>query len=582
VDGTFVALFPATLVAKGDVGNASTLYAIDLAPGTSRADLRAELGRLGGTPLTLKPPEIVPEQLRTAVRIQGIGYAVFAGIAALTTAIVVGQLLSRQYRLDESERVVLRSLGFTRGQLAAEPLARAAPPLLFGALLAVPIAYLASGVFPRGLAKDVEAQPGLLVQPLVLFPAATAFVVAVVVVVTISTIVGGVARPALRRVPWVDRVAPKVSNVPAGLGLRFAFSRTSARDRSVVAPLVGLGLVAVLLLGALTFGDNLRTLIDDPQIWGTNYDAVVGQGGAVDAKRLSSLIDGGGIADDVDAVSLYGSGTAQAEDVSLQLVVVQQLKGDLGPVVLSGRLPAGAGQIALGRVAARHLHVDVGDSIVVQGEKAKRRLEITGLVIPNTAGGIELDGDGGSVDPAAAAALGVQPETSVAVVRFVPGAPANTPARVARATASQGIGGESAPSVITNLDRVRSIPFLVGLLAAVLAIATLGHQAVMGVRRRRPDLAVLRALGLPRRKLGSIVHWQVTLAVLAVLVVAVPVGVALGSVLYRTFPDQMGAVTTTEVPWASIAAASVGLLVLANLIVIVPGRRAGRARMRAD
>jgi predicted lysophospholipase L1 biosynthesis ABC-type transport system permease subunit len=99
----------------------------------------------------------------------------------------------------------------------------------------------------------------------------------------------------------------------------------------------------------------------------------------------------------------------------------------------------------------------------------------------------------------------------------------------------------------------------------------------MGVRRRRPDLAVLRALGLPRRRLGSIVHWQVTFAVVAVLVVAVPLGVALGTVLYRTFPDQMGAATTTEVPWATIAAAAAGLLVLANLIVVVPGRRAARA-----
>ena len=320
---------------------------IDLAPGTSRSELRAELAGLGGTPFKVSPPDIVPEQLRTAVRIQGIGYAVFAAIAALTTSIVVGQLLSRQYRLDEADRVVLRSLGYTPAQLVVEPLARAAPPLLVGTLLALPIAYLASGVFPRGSRRTWRRSPASSCNRSCCSPPRIAFVFAVVVVVTVSTIAGGVARPALRRVPWVDGVAPNVANVAAGLGLRFAFSRTSARDRSVVAPLVGFGLVAVLLLGALTFGDNLRTLIDDPQLWGTNYDAVVGQGGAVDAKRLSSLIDGGGIADDIDAVSLYGSGTAQAEDVSLQLVVVQQLKGDLGPMVLSGRLPAGAGQIAL-------------------------------------------------------------------------------------------------------------------------------------------------------------------------------------------------------------------------------------------
>ena len=557
VDGTFVALFPATLVTEGDVGNASTLYAIDLAPGVSRSQLRAELGALGGTPFKVTPPDIVPEQLRTAVRIQGFGYAVFAAIAALTTSIVVGQLLSRQYRLDETDRVVLRSLGYTRAQLVAEPLARAAPPLLVGTLIALPIAYVASGLFPRGLAKDVEAQAGLLVQPFVLFPAAVAFVLAVVLVVTLSTVAGGVARPRSDGCRGSTRWHRGSPTCPPGS----ACGSPSPAPRPVTDPSSRPSRPRPRRRPPARRADLRR---QPPQAHrratalGDELRRGGGPGRCGRREAAGSLIDGGGIADDVDAVSLYGTGSAGAGDVTLEVIVVQQLKGDLGPVVLQAGSPAAPARSRSERVAARHLQVEVGDAILVRGEKARRRLEITGLVIPNTSGGIELDSDGAAVDPAAAAALGIQPETSVAVVRFAPGAPASTRARLARATGSQGTGGEEKPSVITNLDRVRSIPFLVGLLAAVLAIATLGHQAVMGVRRRRADLAVLRALGLPRRKLGSIVHWQVSLAVVAVLVVAVPVGVALGTALYRSFPDQMGAITTTEVPWAAIAAAAGG------------------------
>ena len=574
-DGSNIALFPPSLLKDGDVGNASTLYAIDLDPGTSLADLRSSLSRLGGSPFTVQEPEIIPKEFRTAVKAQGTGYVVFAAIAALASIVVVGQLLSRQFRLDGEERTVLRSLGFTRIQLVAEPLARSAVPLVAGVLVAVPIAYLASGLFPRGFVKAVEPHSGLLLQPAVLLLVAVAFALGTLVVVWIASLASGVDRAMLRRTSWIDRLSPQLRNVPAGLGVRFAFAKTSSRDRSVVAPLVGLSLITVLLLGALTFGDNLRTLIDRRSRWGINYDMSVGQGGTVDPARLDPLIKGSDLAADVDAVTIYGSSSVSAGDLTLQLIVLRSLKGQLGPEVLSGRLPSGPEEIALGRVAARHLHVGVGDTLDLE-TKGGRRMRVVGTIIPTSSGGIELNQDAAAVDEQGGAALGAEYDTSVAAIRLAPGAPADTAARVRKATGSDLRGGEDPPAAITNLDRVRGIPFLVAGLAAVLAFATLGHQVFMAARRRRPDLAVLRALGVSGRGLGAIVHWQASLTILAVLVVSVPLGAALGSVVYRTFPDQMGAATTTALPWGTLALAGAGMLVLANLIVVVPARQVSR------
>jgi putative ABC transport system permease protein len=303
----------------------------------------------------------------------------------------------------------------------------------------------------------------------------------------------------------------------------------------------------------------------------------VGAGGAVEPKRLAPLLDeNSALGRTVDAVTIYGSSSVDAGDVTLALIVMQPLKGSLGPTVLSGRLPNGPSEIALGRVAARHLHAGVGDDVAVRTERGRRHLAVSGIVIPSSSGGIELNQDAGAIDQPAATSLGVESDTSVAAVRLAPDAPADARARIAKALGLEDSGVESRPGAILNLERVRGIPALVALLVAVLAIATLGHQVVTAVRRRSPDLAVLRALGVSRRGLGRIVHWQASLTILAVLVVGVPLGVALGSIVYRPFPDRIGAALTTEIPWWQIAAVGAGLLVLGNIIVAIPARRARR------
>jgi hypothetical protein len=68
--------------------------------------------------------------------------------------------------------------------------------------------------------------------------------------------------------PHAERLSPRPriyadANVPAGLGLRFAFGRTSARDRSVVAPLVGLGLMVAHDLSDYFGGRALKAIYND-------------------------------------------------------------------------------------------------------------------------------------------------------------------------------------------------------------------------------------------------------------------------------------------------------------------------------
>ena len=62
----------------------------------------------------------------------------------------------------------------------------------------------------------------------------------------------------------------------------------------------------------------------------------------------------------------------------------------------------------------------------------------------------------------------------------------------------------------------------------MLAVATMTHVLLTSARRRRRDLAMLKALGLVRRQVLGVVEWQaVTLAATALLF-GVPLGLLAG------------------------------------------------------
>ena len=86
--------------------------------------------------------------------------------------------------------------------------------------------------------------------------------------------------------------------------------------------------------------------------------------------------------------------------------------------------------------------------------------------------------------------------------------------------------------------RIEDLPLALGAFFALLASATVAHALVTTVRRRRHDLAVLRAIGFTRRQTRGAIAWQSTLLAVAGLVVGVPVGIAVGRIAWRWLADD--------------------------------------------
>lgn len=113
---------------------------------------------------------------------------------------------------------------------------------------------------------------------------------------------------------------------------------------------------------------------------------------------------------------------------------------------------------------------------------------------------------------------------------------------------------------------------------ALLAVGTLVHVLVTGVRRRRRDLAMLKALGLVRRQVLGVVEWQAVALAATALLFGVPLGILAGRLSWAVFAASAGVSPAASVPVPLVLATIPVTVALAVLIAAWPGRAAARVR----
>lgn len=93
------------------------------------------------------------------------------------------------------------------------------------------------------------------------------------------------------------------------------------------------------------------------------------------------------------------------------------------------------------------------------------------------------------------------------------------------------------PSRLAEIGELRGVTVALGAFLALVAVGAVGHTLVTSVRRRGPDVAVLRAVGMTRWQARGVVATQASVLALVGLVFGVPLGVALGRVLWGVVAD---------------------------------------------
>ncbi len=140
------------------------------------------------------------------------------------------------------------------------------------------------------------------------------------------------------------------------------------------------------------------------------------------------------------------------------------------------------------------------------------------------------------------------------------------------------VTADQRPSDIKDYTGIRDTPLVLGAVLGLLAVGTLAHVLLTGVRRRRRDLSVLKTLGLLGSQMIRVVCWQASALAAVALAVGLPLGVLAGRWSWALFAGSVGVGGQADVPVALIVAAIPATLLLASLIAAGPGWAAARIR----
>jgi hypothetical protein len=555
---------------------------------------RADLARVTGQPNidVWNNREFFGGAIVRITRYEAACLLAFALAALVAALFLIGQSVARYTSATVTDLQVLQAVGMTPRQAVASA---TAPPLLAataGATLGVVAAIVASRWMPIGAASYTEPHPGVDADWLIL---GAGWLLAPVLVAAGSAAAAALALTARRRQAAPRRSAVAAAAAAAGLGVpvvvgaRFALEPGRGRAAVPVRPAL-LGAVAGVLgvLAAFTFSAGVSDAAANPARFGQTWqlDTFLGLSGQ-DFGPVGQVLRTVASDPDVTGVDDARIGGAQSGQVSVESFTYDAVAGKQVPTVLTdGRMPSAPDEIVLAPTTASQMHAVTGSVVRLAGAAAPRALTVTGIGFVPAGPHNEYD-DGAWLTPAGYDRLFRGAHYAfkfhLAAVALRPGADAQAVAHRLTAKAAAIKGGQNfsfevtpPPPILQAVKDVAALPLALSAFLAVLAVGAVGHALSIAVRRRRHELAVLRALGLTRRQTRLVIGTQATLLAVIGLAFGIPLGIALGRTLWHA------AANTTPLaynpPWALLALlliAPVALLAV-NLLAAWPARRAAR------
>jgi len=572
---------------------------VRLRGGTADVDrLRADVARLTGRDdLDVQDLSEQYADRQHSIDFEARSLAALGIAAAVASLVLVGQTILRQVAGARDQLQTASALGMTRAQSVA---AAATGPLLAGTagtVLAIGGAVLGSRFFPIGTASQLEPEPGIRLDPVVLACGA----LVTLILVGLAAAAGAVAASRSPRQRAANRgsvLATWISGsglpLPVVVGSRLALEPgrgpVAVPVRStLLASVAGvLGLVAVTVVGS-----GVSEAVEQPERFGQTFHA----GGFTGFGGFEFVPTGdvaAALAADDRVVGIASPRVAVATDASgassVTLFSQEESALPVPPVVLTGRAPESAGEVLLAPSSAADLNVTVGDQVSMKGTEGDADLRVVGTGLMTEGPNNRFD-EGGWVTSTDFDRLFTEFDFALLLVRLTPAAAEDPDINEELTAVVLGAlpqehaesGFELGPAgnglLVEQLRQVRALPLALGIFLALLACGALGHALLTGIRRRARDLATLRALGMTPAQTRSAVRVQSLVVAAVGIVLGIPLGLALGRTVWRSVASYT---PLQHVPpgvlWAVLAIIPAAALV-AVLLAWWPARRAGRSRV---
>jgi putative ABC transport system permease protein len=578
-----------------------------LAADLQRQEQRATHNNVSAPTFSVNRSDVIRGQVQQAIRPEAVALSVFGAIAAVAMLVLVIQGLAQMVGRSAPDISVLRALGATRGQAALAAALPGVIPVLGGAALAVAGAVAISPLAPVGPVRRFDPARGIRADWLVL--GAGAAVLCLALLGLLAVLAFRSVRPRESRTgagsSAVARAAA-AAGLPAAavVGTRNAFEPgAGARAVPVRSALLGSIAAVTAVVTAVVFSASLGGLSTHPARYGWNWDLVIQAEsgyGSFAPGVMKKLIR------DEPAVAGWSEFAFAQLPMNGRVVPALGLRRQLGsvqPPTTSGHALSGPGQIELGTVTLRQLGKKVGDRIRIGIPPFEQTVVITGTVTLPSFGVGAADhpslGRGAMIGEdtllAAVGQGGGRPPTSQSVPVFssavaidlTPGTTGAQRARLVSRIVSANPDGtpdgsyelhQARASAIVNTEQMGGQPLALAVGLAAAALLSLALTVLSLVRRRRRELALLKALGMTRRQVRGVIAWQTTLTLLIAVGVGGPLGIACGRLAWHAFAGSLGVVPIVEVPVPALILGLAALVLAGNLLAALPAAVAARTR----
>jgi len=527
-------------------------------------------------------------KIRNVTSIERDGLLLFALTALLGGGVLVGQALVRAVTASGADAETWRAMGADRPLAVRGMLLPSLLTAAVAAVMAVAVAIALSPRFPIGVARRYDLDIGLHIDGLV-FGLAVLVLVATIVGIAVAAAWWRVTRGEATR-PVTSRAARFATNAglpPAMLiGSRLAVEPGRGRRAVPVrSALIG-AIVGVLgVVGCFTFRAGIADAASNPKRSGVVWEYEVASGSPPIAAHDSATIAGDPAVG--AALRALWSRAVPIKGVATPTFGITTLRGRMPLVVLSGHAPRTASELAVAPSTQRSLKLHVGDRVTV-GKAPGRTMHVVGIALLPSSSHTGYDESGWMTLAGLRAAVGTdavrkRPDDfeDYLLLRWRPGADvAAAERRISKFAGSHDYFSQRAtlPTSVVDLGHLGSVPLVLAVFFALLAAATVAHALVTTVRRRRFDLAVLRSMGFTRRQSRLAIAWQATLLAVIGLLVGVPLGLALGRVLWRWVADEYPVAYVPPIAVLAVLVIIPVALLIAQALAAGPAHAATRIR----
>lgn len=521
------------------------------------------------------------KQVGASTRAVTIGLAVFAATAALAALVACGQALNRKVAQMGADQPTLRAIGLTRPRRILASILVVLPAATGGVLLAILLAVVASPLLPMGTARQAEPNPGVDIDAVVLGIGALILFAALLVVSAASAwrttashgrvgahLVGS-ARPHTSIGRFLRRGSSPAVQLGVAMALEPGVGRTAVPVRSAIAGAAAgvAGIVAVV-----TFAASLDTLLDTPARYGWNW-TLSPDIGDEDTASISE------IPDIKDIGRLLHRQVIVGGEQMLGIAVAPE-RGSPSLTVLHGRMPRSPDEVAVGPKLADRMTVHIGDAIRVADSSpaGTREMRVVGEVLFPTFDDNSFN-DGVAVRPEVIDELAVSDGFSAVVMTFDDGISLDDAVERVGATAPDSVSFYTRPSPppdVANLKQVRSLPTALAVFLGALALAAVAHALASSVRRRRRDIAIVRAFGFVARDVRRTITTQAGTLMAFGLLAGIPLGLVAGRVAWQLLASSIGVASDPTFPGIAVVALVPAAALAAVLLGGLPARAAAR------